>query len=153
MSRRHPTGVGSVGCWWRLSGRCDTGCYWMDQWHPSHTSKQRCVRSCFKILHPFEWSLSLSICCTLIDFYPVFNPVYSAVALSAMDGQVLWKKITTESVMYIQCGLQYAAQPSPVVILISRSIITVVNGTTGKETSCSLCVSFIGATAHIVRTL
>lgn len=38
-----------------------------------------------------------------------------------------------ESVMYIQCGLQYSAQPSPVVLLIGKSILMAVNGTTGSN--------------------
>lgn len=61
--------------------------------------------------------------------------VYSAVALSGVSGQVLWSKVTQESLMYIQCGLQLSSQQSPVVILISKSIIMAVNGTTGEETS------------------
>lgn len=59
------------------------------------------------------------------------NPVYSAVALSALRGQVLWRKDMQESVMYIQCGLQY--QQTPVVLLISKSIIVAVNGTSGER--------------------
>lgn len=39
-----------------------------------------------------------------------------------------------ESVMYIQCGLQYSGQPSPVVLLIGKSVLMAVNGTTGQET-------------------
>ncbi|XP_051243382.1 protein FAM234B [Dicentrarchus labrax] len=61
------------------------------------------------------------------------NKIYSAVALSAVSGQVLWRKVMRESVMYIQCGLQYSAQPSTVVLLISKSIVMAVNGTTGKN--------------------
>ncbi|XP_074511600.1 protein FAM234B [Sebastes fasciatus] len=61
------------------------------------------------------------------------NKIYSAVALSAVNGQVLWSKVMREPVMYIQCGLQYSTQPSPVVLLISKSIITAVNGTSGKN--------------------
>ncbi|TMS15083.1 Protein FAM234B [Larimichthys crocea] len=56
------------------------------------------------------------------------NKIYSAVALSAVSGQVLWRKVMRESVMYIQCGLQYSAQPSPVVLLIGKSVIIAVNG-------------------------
>lgn len=63
-----------------------------------------------------------------------FRPVYSAVALSAVTGQELWRKVMRESVMYIQCGLQFSAQPSPVVLLIGKSIIMAVNGTTGQRT-------------------
>lgn len=33
--------------------------------------------------------------------------------------------------MYIQCGLQY--QQTPVVLLISKSIIVAVNGTSGER--------------------
>ncbi|KAM9345909.1 protein FAM234B [Symphorus nematophorus] len=61
------------------------------------------------------------------------NKIYSAVALSALSGQVLWKKFIRESVMYIQCYLQYNNQPSSVVLLIGKSIIVAVNGTTGKN--------------------
>lgn len=60
------------------------------------------------------------------------NKVYSAVALSAMSGQVLWKKIVREWVMYIQCGLQSSTQKSHVCLLICKSVLTAVNGTTGK---------------------
>lgn len=67
-----------------------------------------------------------------------YIPVYSAVALSAVTGQVLWKKFMSESVMSIQCGLQYSSQPLPVCLLISKSVIMAVNGTTGeKSTTCS----------------
>ncbi|XP_075940274.1 protein FAM234B [Anarhichas minor] len=68
------------------------------------------------------------------------NKVYSAVALSAVSGLVLWKKVVQESVMYIQCGLQYSTQPqSPVVLLIGKSVLMAVNGTTGKTLwSCLL---------------
>uniref|UniRef100_A0A3Q4G2F4 Family with sequence similarity 234 member B n=1 Tax=Neolamprologus brichardi TaxID=32507 RepID=A0A3Q4G2F4_NEOBR len=61
---------------------------------------------------------------------------YSAVALSAVSGQVLWKKVMSEAVMYIQCGLQYSTVPSPVCLLICKSYIMAVNGTTGR-TSCA----------------
>ncbi|XP_029294130.1 protein FAM234B [Cottoperca gobio] len=60
------------------------------------------------------------------------NKIYSAVALSAVSGQVLWKKVMRESV-FIQCGLQYSSQPSPVVLLIGKSIVMAVNGTTGRN--------------------
>ncbi|GAA6215549.1 protein FAM234B [Lates japonicus] len=63
------------------------------------------------------------------------NKIYSAVALSAVSGKVLWRKVMGESVMYIQCGLQYTSQPSPVCLLISKSILMAVNGTTGKNLS------------------
>ncbi|KAG7216214.1 hypothetical protein INR49_029063 [Caranx melampygus] len=61
--------------------------------------------------------------------------VYSAVALSALNGQVLWRKVIGEPVMSIQCGLQYSSQLSPVCLLISKSSLTAVNGTTGKNLS------------------
>ncbi|XP_072225140.1 protein FAM234B [Leuresthes tenuis] len=61
------------------------------------------------------------------------NKIYSAVAVSAVSGQVLWKKVMRESVMYIQCGLQYSIQPSPVCLLIGKSVLMAVNGTTGKK--------------------
>lgn len=60
------------------------------------------------------------------------NKVYSAVALSAGSGRILWKKIMREWVMYIQCGLQTSAQKSQACLLISKSTLTAVNGTTGK---------------------
>ncbi|CAL1588718.1 unnamed protein product [Knipowitschia caucasica] len=59
------------------------------------------------------------------------NKVYSAVALSAVSGQIIWKKATHEWVMYIQCGLQINAHKSQVCLLISKSILMAVNGTTG----------------------
>lgn len=71
----------------------------------------------------------------------VFNPVYSVVALSAAGGHVLWTKAMPAPVMYIQSGLQYPGQPSPVVLLISRSMITAVNGTTGEKATRALCIS------------
>ncbi|KAK2894156.1 protein FAM234B isoform X1 [Channa argus] len=63
------------------------------------------------------------------------NKIYSVVALSAVSGQVLWRKVVAESVMYIQCGLQYSVQRTPVCLLISKSILVAVNGTTGKNLS------------------
>ncbi|KAF1379169.1 hypothetical protein PFLUV_G00173280 [Perca fluviatilis] len=60
------------------------------------------------------------------------NKIYSAVALSAVSGQVLWRKVMRETVMYIQCGLQYSTQSSPVVLLISKSILMLVNSTSGE---------------------
>lgn len=63
----------------------------------------------------------------------VFNPVYSVVALSAAGGHVLWRKVMPAPVIYIQSGLQYPSQLSPVVLLISRSTITAINGTTGEN--------------------
>ncbi|CAL8265535.1 protein FAM234B [Gadus morhua] len=87
--------------------------------------------------------------------------VYSAVALSATSGQVLWRHGMRESVLYIQCGLQYQADPvplpaggaalraypetapllvgqrerasGPVCLLITKKFLTAVNGTTGKQ--------------------
>ncbi|XP_075879708.1 protein FAM234B isoform X1 [Nelusetta ayraudi] len=62
-------------------------------------------------------------------------PVYSAVALSALGGQVLWRKVLQESVTYIQCGLQLGTQQQqqqPVVILVSKSTVMAVNGSTGR---------------------
>ncbi|XP_071758143.1 protein FAM234B [Centroberyx gerrardi] len=61
------------------------------------------------------------------------NKIYSAVALSAVSGQVLWRKVMRESVMYIQCGLRYNIPPSPVCLLIGKSVLMAVNGTTGKR--------------------
>ncbi|KAJ0058211.1 hypothetical protein NL108_009093, partial [Boleophthalmus pectinirostris] len=61
------------------------------------------------------------------------NKVYSAVALSAVSGQIIWKKPMRERVMYIQCGLQISAQKSQVCLLISKSILMAVNGTTGMS--------------------
>ncbi|XP_041813230.1 protein FAM234B [Chelmon rostratus] len=61
------------------------------------------------------------------------SKVYSVVALSAVSGQVLWRKVMWEPVMSIQCGLQHSSQPSAVVLLISKSIVLAVNGTTGKN--------------------
>ncbi|XP_029364848.1 protein FAM234B isoform X2 [Echeneis naucrates] len=63
------------------------------------------------------------------------NKVHSTVVLSAVSGQVLWRKVMGESVMYIQCGLQYSSQQSPVCLLISKSVLTAINGTTGKNLS------------------
>uniref|UniRef100_A0A3B5B683 Family with sequence similarity 234 member B n=1 Tax=Stegastes partitus TaxID=144197 RepID=A0A3B5B683_9TELE len=37
------------------------------------------------------------------------NKIFSAVAVSAAGGQVLWRKFMQESVMYIQCGLQFSS--------------------------------------------
>lgn len=61
------------------------------------------------------------------------NKIYSVVALSAVSGQVLWRKVMQETVMYIQCGLQYSTQPSPVCLLIGKSFITAVSAPTGKK--------------------
>ncbi|XP_077357611.1 protein FAM234B isoform X2 [Festucalex cinctus] len=61
------------------------------------------------------------------------NKIYSAVVLSGASGQLLWRKVMWESVMYIQCGLQLNTKPLPVCLLIGKSIIMAVNGTTGKN--------------------
>ncbi|XP_069557387.1 protein FAM234B [Brachyistius frenatus] len=61
------------------------------------------------------------------------NKIYSAVAVSALSGRELWRKVMRESVMYIQCGLQLSTQPSPVCLLIGKSILKAVNGTTGDK--------------------
>ncbi|XP_041673007.1 protein FAM234B [Cheilinus undulatus] len=61
------------------------------------------------------------------------NKIYSMVALSAVSGQVLWRNVTRENVKYIQCGLQFSTQPSPVVIVIGKSVVMAINGTTGKN--------------------
>lgn len=63
----------------------------------------------------------------------VLIPDYSAVAVSAVSGQVLWRKVMSESVMYIQCGLRNSTQSSTVCLLIGKSILMAVNGTTGRE--------------------
>uniref|UniRef100_A0A3Q0T4Z2 Family with sequence similarity 234 member B n=1 Tax=Amphilophus citrinellus TaxID=61819 RepID=A0A3Q0T4Z2_AMPCI len=67
------------------------------------------------------------------------NKIYSVVALSAVSGQVLWRKVMQETVMYIQCGLQYSTQPSPVCLLIGKSFITTVSAPTGQTQSYSSC--------------
>lgn len=36
-----------------------------------------------------------------------------------------------ESVKYIQCGLEFSSQSTPVVLIIGKSVIMAVNGTTG----------------------
>ncbi|KAM3864403.1 protein FAM234B [Diretmus argenteus] len=61
------------------------------------------------------------------------NKIYSAVALSAVTGQVLWRRVMRESMMYIQCGLQYNSRSAPVCLLIGKSVLMAVNGTTGKK--------------------
>uniref|UniRef100_A0A3Q3WCB6 FAM234A/B beta-propeller domain-containing protein n=1 Tax=Mola mola TaxID=94237 RepID=A0A3Q3WCB6_MOLML len=55
-----------------------------------------------------------------------------AVVLSAVGGQVLWRRVMPESVMAIQCGLQHSTKLSPMVILIGRSIIMALDSATGK---------------------
>ncbi|CAL8302039.1 unnamed protein product [Merluccius merluccius] len=95
------------------------------------------------------------------DTHPLLGTkVYSAVALSATSGRVLWQRVMRESVLFIQCGLQYQAHPvplpaggaalraypettpllagqrerasGPVCLLITKKVLTAVNGTTGK---------------------
>ncbi|XP_017272093.1 protein FAM234B [Kryptolebias marmoratus] len=61
------------------------------------------------------------------------NKNYSAVAVSAVSGQLLWRKVMPESVKYIQCGLRNSTQPSTVCLLIGSSILMAVNGTTGER--------------------
>ncbi|XP_012735112.2 protein FAM234B isoform X1 [Fundulus heteroclitus] len=61
------------------------------------------------------------------------SKIYSAVAVCAVSGRVLWRKVMNESVMYIQCGLHHGTQPSPVCLIIGKSILMAVNGTTGKK--------------------
>uniref|UniRef100_A0A3P9KAQ2 Family with sequence similarity 234 member B n=1 Tax=Oryzias latipes TaxID=8090 RepID=A0A3P9KAQ2_ORYLA len=62
------------------------------------------------------------------------NKVFSVVAASAVGGLELWRKSMRESVMWIQCGLQLSGEPSwPVCLLVGKSTIMAVNGTTGKK--------------------
>ncbi|KAM4534947.1 protein FAM234B isoform 2-T2 [Fundulus diaphanus] len=61
------------------------------------------------------------------------SKIYSAVAICAVSGRVLWRKVMNESVTYIQCGLQRSTQLSPVCLIIGKSILMAVNGTTGKK--------------------
>lgn len=75
------------------------------------------------------------------DSSPCRLPVYSVAALSAVGGRVLWRKVLAAPVMYIQCGLQYPGQPSPVVVLISRAVIAAVNGTTGETAEALLAAA------------
>ncbi|KAM4635349.1 protein FAM234B isoform 2-T2 [Polymixia lowei] len=91
------------------------------------------------------------------DTHPIQgNKVYSAVALSAITGQVLWRRFMREPVNYIQCGLQCEGHPvrlpaggaalraypetaplprasGPVCLLVGRMVLTAVNGTTGDK--------------------
>uniref|UniRef100_A0A3B4A499 FAM234A/B beta-propeller domain-containing protein n=1 Tax=Periophthalmus magnuspinnatus TaxID=409849 RepID=A0A3B4A499_9GOBI len=76
---------------------------------------------------------SKRVICVSVFVFPCCSVVvYSAAALSAVNGQVIWKKPTSERVMYIQCGLRISAQKSHVCLLISKSTLTAVNGTTGE---------------------
>ncbi|KAM9392128.1 protein FAM234B isoform 1-T1 [Pholidichthys leucotaenia] len=59
------------------------------------------------------------------------SKIYSAVALSAVGGRELWRKVLRESVMSIQCGLQHSTQN--VCLLIGKSVIMAVNGITGMK--------------------
>ncbi|XP_062309986.1 protein FAM234B [Osmerus eperlanus] len=89
------------------------------------------------------------------------NKVHSVVALSALSGQVLWRRGLREPAVSVQCGLQYEAHPvplpaggaalraypqtapllsgqreqgsGPVCLLIGSPHVTAVNSTTGKE--------------------
>ncbi|XP_051904460.1 protein FAM234B [Hippocampus zosterae] len=61
------------------------------------------------------------------------NKIYSAVALSGASGQPLWRKVTRESVLYIQCGLRLNGKALAVCLLIGKSSIVAVNGTSGKN--------------------
>ncbi|CAJ1075796.1 protein FAM234B [Xyrichtys novacula] len=61
------------------------------------------------------------------------NKIFSAVALSSVSGKVLWRKVMHENVNYIQCGLQFGTQTSPVVIIMGKSVVMAVNGTTGDN--------------------
>ncbi|XP_034568194.1 protein FAM234B [Notolabrus celidotus] len=61
------------------------------------------------------------------------NKIFSTVALSAVSGLVLWRRVMHETVKYIQCGLQFSGQPTPVVLIIGKSVIMAVNGTTGNN--------------------
>uniref|UniRef100_A0A3B5MPA1 Family with sequence similarity 234 member B n=1 Tax=Xiphophorus couchianus TaxID=32473 RepID=A0A3B5MPA1_9TELE len=58
---------------------------------------------------------------------------YSAVAVCAASGQLLWREVLNEPVMYLQCGLQLSTQPSPVCLIIGKSNLMAVNGSTGRK--------------------
>uniref|UniRef100_H3CZT4 Family with sequence similarity 234 member B n=1 Tax=Tetraodon nigroviridis TaxID=99883 RepID=H3CZT4_TETNG len=60
------------------------------------------------------------------------GPVCSVVALSAVGGQRRVSKVTAAPVMYIQGGPRHPGQEAPAVVLISRSTMTAVDGSTGK---------------------
>ncbi|CAG01656.1 unnamed protein product [Tetraodon nigroviridis] len=62
----------------------------------------------------------------------VSGPVCSVVALSAVGGQRRVSKVTAAPVMYIQGGPRHPGQEAPAVVLISRSTMTAVDGSTGK---------------------
>ncbi|XP_008413738.1 protein FAM234B [Poecilia reticulata] len=61
------------------------------------------------------------------------SKVYSAVAVCAVSGRVLWREVLNEPVMYLQCGLQLSTQPSPVCLIIGKSNLMAVNGATGRK--------------------
>ncbi|XP_014328733.1 protein FAM234B [Xiphophorus maculatus] len=61
------------------------------------------------------------------------SKVYSAVAVCAASGQLLWREVLNEPVMYLQCGLQLSTQPSPVCLIIGKSNLMAVNGSTGRK--------------------
>uniref|UniRef100_A0A087X4Z5 Family with sequence similarity 234 member B n=2 Tax=Poecilia TaxID=8080 RepID=A0A087X4Z5_POEFO len=61
------------------------------------------------------------------------SKVYSAVAVCAVSGRVLWREVLNEPVMYLQCGLQLNTQPSPVCLIIGKSNLMAVNGATGRK--------------------
>lgn len=90
--------------------------------------------------------------CYIESLCPRSDPVYSVVALSAVSGQVLWRKVTRESVMYIQCGLQHSTQ-KPAVVLISKSLILAVNGTTGEKATLRISNYLLVTTVLPVLTL
>lgn len=99
--------------------------------HPSKENKSTCLAKNELTVH-LRTCINSSNSPFIYLFVGMVTSVYSAVALSGVSGQVLWSKVTQESLMYIQCGLQLSSQQSPVVILISKSIIMAVNGTTGE---------------------
>lgn len=109
---------------------------WTNDTHMTPRSKGRCpLTACLISITAFP-----VLNHTLTSWFFFYIPVYSAVALSAVTGQVLWKKFMSESVMSIQCGLQYSSQPLPVCLLISKSVIMAVNGTTGEKSTTCVCV-------------
>lgn len=78
-----------------------------------------------------------SSCCVFNEPTPLCA-VFSVVAASAVGGLELWRKSMRESVMWIQCGLQLSGEPSwPVCLLVGKSTIMAVNGTTGESFSTS----------------
>ncbi|XP_054891450.1 protein FAM234B [Poeciliopsis prolifica] len=61
------------------------------------------------------------------------SKVYSAVAVCAASGRVLWREVLNEPVMFLQCGLQLSTQPSPVCLVIGKSNLMAVDGATGRK--------------------